>query len=173
MQDDKPIDEGRLGGLDFRKRELVSGFQEQDVESIEESSSTMKIRQAAPWDNGVYIMGLGQGNGHSTPVHFLVDTGAAVSVMSLTTYDHLPQEILPPLKPTNVQIAGVTDDSLDIAGLAKMTLVFNGILIVHDVLIVDIPVEAILGQDIHLEHQGEVGLANLISCHAGSQARVP
>ena len=161
MGDDKPIDEDTLGGLDFRNTELVSGFQEQDVESIEEPSGTMKIRQAGSWDNGVYVMGLVQGNGHSTPVHFLVDTGAAVSVMSLTTYDRLPQEIRPPLKPTDVQIAGVTGDSLDIAGLAKMTLVFNGILIVHDVLIVDIPVEAILGQDILLEHQGKVDLANL------------
>ena len=106
-------------------------------------------------------MGLVQTNGHTTPVHLLVDTGAAVSAMSLTTFDRLPQETHPPLKPTDVQLAGVAGDSLDIAGAAKMTLVFNGIVIVHDILIMDVPVEAILGQDIILEHQGKVDLSNL------------
>ena len=149
---------------DFRQGDAASDLQQpgpEETDATRQTSKPINIRRAGSWNNGVYVMGLVQANGHTIPVHFLVDTGAAVSAMSLTTYDRLPQETRPPLKSTDVQLAGVAGDSLDIAGAAKMTLVFNGIVIMHDILIMDVPVEAILGQDILLEHQGKVDLSNL------------
>ena len=104
---------------------------------------------------------LTQGQVGGIPINFLVDTGAAVTVMSTTTYERIPQNRRPALRQTHTKISGVGWTSVHVAGSAEMTLVFDGIPVDHEVLIVGIAMDAILGQDILLAHQCKLDLCSL------------
>ena len=113
------------------------------------------------WDYGVYVTGVVKLSSSGIPVNFLVDTGAAMTVMSLLAYKRLPTDIQPALEPAEFELAGVSGNTLELVGTARMTLVFQGAAFTQDIPIIDIPVEAILGQDILLEHNGRLDLSNL------------
>ena len=109
------------------------------------------------WENGIFT----QGQVGGIPINFLLDTGAAVTVMSMTTYERIPQNRRPALRQTHTKISGVGGTSVHVAGSAEMTLVFDGIPVDHEVLIVGIAMDAILGQDILLAHQCKLDLCSL------------
>ena len=113
------------------------------------------------WDYGVYVTGLVKLSNLGMPVNFLVDTGAAATVMSLLAYKRLPTDIQPALEPAEFELDGVSGNTLELVGTARMTLVFQGAAFTQDIPIIDIPVEAILGQDILLEQNGRLDLSNL------------
>ena len=113
------------------------------------------------WDYGVYVTGLVKSSSSGMPVNFLVDTGAAVTAMSLLAYKRLPMDIQPAIEPAEFELAGVSGNTLELVGTARMTLVFQGAAFTHDIPMIDIPVEAILGQDILLEHNRRLDLSNL------------
>ena len=159
--DQKPEQNTSPTSLDLDTTRTTSDLQDITRNTDTRSGTPKQVRKASSCDNGVYVMGLVQGDGRGEPVHFLVDTGASTSVLSLTTYDRMPQEHRPPLKPTTMRLAGVTGNALQIAGAIEANLVFDGIVVLADILVVDIPVEAILGQDILMEHQGKLDLSNL------------
>ena len=159
--DQKPEQNTSPTSLDLDTTRTTSDLQDITRNTDTRSRTPKQVRKASSCDNGVYVMGLVQGDGRGEPVHFLVDTGASTSVLSLTTYDRMPQEHRPPLKPTTMRLAGVTGNALQIAGAIEVNLVFDGIVVLADILVVDIPVEAILGQDILMEHQGKLDLSNL------------
>ena len=96
------------------------------------------------WDYGVYVTGLVKSSSSGMPVNFLVDTGAAVTVMSLLAYKILPMDIQPALEPAEFELAGVSGNTLELVGTARMTLVFQGAAFTQDIPIIDIPMEAIL-----------------------------
>ena len=81
--------------------------------------------------------------------------------MSTTTYERIPQNRRPALRQTHTKISGVGGTSVHVAGSAEMTLVFDGIPVDHEVLIVGIAMDAILGQDILLAHQCKLDLCSL------------
>ena len=65
------------------------------------------------------------------------------------------------MRQTLTTISGVGGTSVDVAGSSEMTLVFDGIPVIHEVIIVGIAMDAILGQDILLSHQCKLDLCNL------------
>ena len=125
--------------------------------SVSEQPASQVPAKDKPWESGIFV--LGQVHGRAS--HFLVDTGASVSVLSLAAYEELPQSRRPTLRPPSIQICGVAGTHIPISGVAEMTLVFAGVPVVHEMVVADIPLDAILGQDILLEHQGKLDLSNL------------
>ena len=114
-------------------------------------------QEPGSWENGIFTHGHVEG----TLFTFLIDTGAAVTVMSRAAFQRIPQHRQPPIRPTEMKVSGVGGTPLDVAGTAHMTLVFDGIPVVHDVLIVGMTLDAILGQDILLSHQCKLDLREL------------
>ena len=114
-------------------------------------------QQPGSWENGIFTHGHVEG----TLFTFLIDTGAAVTVMSRAAFQRIPQYRQPPIRSTETKVSGVGGTPLDVAGIAHMTLVFDGIPVVHDVLIVGMTLDAILWQDILLSHQCKVDLREL------------
>ena len=129
------------------------------------------------WGTGIFTLGnIGGG-----PVHFLVDTGASVSIIYPETYQRIPARKRPPLNPVDTSITGVSGASIEISGIADITVVFSGLPIPHPMLVADIPLDAILGQDILLNNQGRIDLANLtlklrgtsIACWVAGEEKLP
>lgn len=114
-------------------------------------------QQPSSWENGVFT----QGQVGGTPVNFLVDTGAACTVISLAVFEKIPIHRRSSLIQTKIKLTGVGGTVLNVVGIAEMTLVFGGVPIVHEVLVVDIPLDAILGQDILLPYQCKLDLSGL------------
>ena len=114
-------------------------------------------QEPSSWENGIFTQGQVEG----IPINFLVDTGAAVTVMSSAAYERIPPNRRPALRQTHTTISGVGGTSVDVAGSSEMTLVFDGIPVIHEVIIVGIAMDAILGQDILLSHQCKLDLCNL------------
>ena len=114
-------------------------------------------QEPSSWENGIFTQGQVEG----IPINFLVDTGAAVTVMSTAAYERIPPNRRPALRQTHTTISGVGGTSVDVAGSSEMTLVFDGIPVIHEVIIVGIAMDAILGQDILLSHQCKLDLCNL------------
>ena len=109
------------------------------------------------WQNGIFT----QGHIEGITLNFLVDTGSVVTIISAAALQRIPQHLQPVLRQTQTKISGVGRTSLEVAGISKMTLVFDGIPVDHEVLIAHITLDAILGQDILLSRQCKVDLSGL------------
>ena len=110
------------------------------------------------WDSGVYTLR----QIHGVPTKFLVDTGAAVSILSRKTYLKIPQNKRPTCQETDIVVRGVSGNPLALTGVAKIPVVFQSELFVHDFLIAEIPLDAILGQDMLMKNQGRLDLGRMI-----------
>ena len=122
-----------------------------------QSSDASPMPGPGSWENGIFI----QGHVEGTPINFLIDTGATVTVLSFAAFERIPSSRRPALQRTNTKVSGVGGSSLDIAGMAEMTLVFEGVPIIHKVIVIDIQMDAILGQDIMLSHHCRLDLSKL------------
>ena len=100
------------------------------------------------WDSGDYTLG----QIHGVPRKFLVDTGAAVSILSKKTYLRIPQKKRPACQETDIVVRGVSCNPLAVTGVANILIIFQGELFIHDFLIAGIPLDAILGQDMLMKN---------------------
>ena len=85
-------------------------------------------------------------NGHS--VGMQIDTGAAVSVMSVVTYEQLwPQGNGPTLKPTNTKLTTYSGDVLKTVGTITCNIEYQNQQCQLPLVIVDTPGPTLLGQN--------------------------
>ena len=129
----------------------------ESASSINSDSMRMGHTQSEEWGSGIFTLGHVLGE----PVKFLVDTGAAVSVLSLSTYQKLDAARKPELKATDLMVCGVAGEPLDLAGRIDVTIVLGGVPFQHEMIVTDLGLEGILGQDIMLRNQGRLDLSQL------------
>ena len=93
------------------------------------------------WEKGLYLVGIV----NKLSASFLVDTGAGVSIISLQFYERLQEEDWPVLQPTSTVVKAVQGSQLSVAGVGNFNLQFGEVSISRQILVADIPLEAILG----------------------------
>ena len=126
--------------------------------SVELNPKQERVESPAEvWDSGIYTLGQILG----IPTKFLVDTGAAVSILSQDMYRKIPSHKRPAFQETDIIVRGVSGNQLEVTGVAQVPVVFQGALFMQDFLIADIPLEAILGQDMLMKNQGRLDLGRL------------
>lgn len=122
-----------------------------------EPKKKQRIAHIGGWDNGMYTLGLIRGQA----THFLVDTGATVSVISTKVYDRIPKCKRPPLRESDTLLTGASGAEIKLAGSIKTNVVFGGRNFELDVLVADIPLDAVLGQDVLLPGRCKLDLGSL------------
>ena len=75
-------------------------------------------------ERGVFVAG----RVNSAAVHFLIDTGATITLVGRTVYDELADD-QPALQPTKMVVKGVDGSPLDVAGMGVFTLQFGNVTI--------------------------------------------
>ena len=95
------------------------------------------------------LIAVGQVNG--CPVKFLIDTGAAVTLVSAEMFQQIPNRT--DLEPAAYTICGADGKHLNILGQGAMEITLGPLRVMYDVVIADIQAAAILGIDFLLEHE--------------------
>ena len=87
-----------------------------------------------------------------SPIYLLVDPGAAVSAISLQSYEQLmaANAILKPMKAIHMELEAANKSDMSVHGMCNLSvqLSVHGLIINMDALVVDLNCHAILGMDI-------------------------
>ena len=85
-----------------------------------------------------------------SPIDFLVDPGAVVSVISLQCYERLVDagSIHTPLKEMQMELEAANKSDMTVHGMCSLELSVHGLVIHIDTVVVDLNCQAILGMDI-------------------------
>ena len=91
------------------------------------------------WDNGFYTSGYLNG----LPIDFLIDSGSASTIVSVTTHKQIPESSRPIVEETNLVLTGVEGSRLYTKSLAMYEFSFKDQNIKHPTIICDIQQPAI------------------------------
>ena len=101
------------------------------------------------------LMAIGQLNGH--PMKFLIDTGAAVTLVSIENFRNFQNPV--ELDPFSHTICGADGRNLNTLGHGPMEITLGPMRVTHDIIVADIQADAILGVDFLSEYECTVDLS--------------
>ena len=101
------------------------------------------------------LVASGQINGH--PLKFLIDTGAAVTLVSKEIFQKF--QMKSELQPSNLVICGADGKDLDVSGEGTMEIITLGPLkVTHEVIVAALQPDAVLGMDFLSQHECKVDI---------------
>ena len=96
-----------------------------------------------------------------TPVTFLVDTGANITIMRSGVYKSIPESRRPQLRPVvDIMVLADGESSLPFDGCARFKVVLDGHTVEHTVWVADIGADAILGLEFMRSHNYHLDIRN-------------
>lgn len=120
---------------------------EESRPGLEESRGVDFINEKNKSDNGFYISGMVCG----MKINFLLDSGSTASLLSFAEYRKLPLELSPGLQPTNMSVEDLNGHALLVHGIGQFQVCLEDVPHKATLLVVDMDLPAILGQDFLLE----------------------
>ncbi|XP_045206353.2 uncharacterized protein LOC123558545 [Mercenaria mercenaria] len=124
----------------------------------ERSSRTARIgklgNNSSKFDNGLFV----NGKIDQTPVDFLVGTGSTVTLISKSKFDQLNRQHLP-ASSTNIQ--GVDGTKINVYGRDTFVITIGDAEVKHNVIVCDMAMEGIIGQDFIMKHVKSWDMDNL------------
>ena len=100
------------------------------------------------------LVAIGQINGH--PLKFLIDTGAAVTLVSKEIFHKF--QMKSELQPSNLVICGADGKNLDVSGEGTMEITLGPLKVTHEVIVAALQPDAILGMDFLSQHECKVDI---------------
>ena len=131
-------------------------------------------QESSKYENGMFtlveIEGKAKGN-------FLIDSGSAVTLLSSTLFEKLDENHLPALQQPMIPLIAVNEQELRQHGTCVMNISIGKSHYQHAIIICDLPVDGILGQDFLMKHVSQINFKQLklqfesevISCWVGEQ----
>ncbi|XP_045194238.2 uncharacterized protein LOC123549863 [Mercenaria mercenaria] len=110
--------------------------------------------QGSKFDNGLFV------NGYidNTPVDFLIDSGSTATLISKSVFDKLGNQTL---QVGSTQIQGVDGSQIKVFGRDNFVIRLGDVSIEHKVIVCDMAMDGIIGQDYILKHVKYWDLDNL------------
>ena len=102
-------------------------------------------------------------------IFMLLDTGATVSILSLRTYQALPQDSLPDLSPPDTGIFTANGQPVDVKGRLCVSLAIGAQTLQHMFYVADIESEVILGLDFLDSHECTLNVAGQTLVYHGQE----
>ena len=90
---------------------------------------------------------------HGTPVNFLVDTGADVTIISPRAYRSIPETTRPELRPTSLTLKLADGSPFPFMGRGVFEVRLGTKTVEHEVWVADVEGDAILGLEFLRRHQ--------------------
>lgn len=125
--------------------------------SGQETSVTQKVKGKQDTDNGIFVEGTVSG----LTIDFLIDSGSSATLLSHELYKTLPAEGRAPLHPVRVELKSVNGDTLRCYGKTEVDIALGSSTFKQTVIVCDIDLDAILGQDFILEHVNSIDLKHM------------
>lgn len=121
---------------------------EESRPSADDSRGVAFNKQKTFSDNGFHITGVLGG----VDVNFLLDSGSTASLMSYEEFRKIPKELCPVLQSTNVCVQDLNGHALPVHGIGRFYIYLEDVPHAVDLLVVDMDLSAILGQDFLLQY---------------------
>ncbi|KAJ8025453.1 hypothetical protein HOLleu_33014 [Holothuria leucospilota] len=139
----------------FRTAEFKRGSLRRPVARVinakyeeEKESKSVRTGWVADETSGIFVKGYMQG----TPVTFLVDTGANITIINPKIYAAIPKSSRPLLRPVSVDMVLANGNVLLSEGQGEFQIETEGNNMMHNVRVAEIGVDAILGLDFLRDH---------------------
>lgn len=121
---------------------------EESRPSADDSRGVAFNKQKTFSDNGFHITGVLGG----VDVNFLLDSGSTASLLSYEEFRKIPEELCPVLQSTNVCVQDLNGHALPVHGIGRFYIYLEDVPHAVDLLVVDMDLSAILGQDFLLQY---------------------
>ena len=98
--------------------------------------------------SGFFTDGLAE----TTQVHWLIDSGCTITILSLKKYQEIPKEECPELKRHKYVLVTADDKPLQVHGQTELNIKFGDQWIQHRVIIAEINNDGLIGMDFLMRH---------------------
>ena len=100
------------------------------------------------------------------PVHWLIDTGSVLTIISKRKFEQIPAEERPKLEEYDRLLVAANDSHLKVHGQASFDILFGDEWYHHQLLVAEIRDEGIIGVDFLMQHGIVLDFAqNTVKCH--------